>query len=455
MASSSTSPSSPTPPGKFSKLLRKGDTPTSPRAPPAQSTSHVEPSTTRSRRIARKPSRTLQNDPSPPSIAVESAPASGAELSRTQATASQAIARTRGRNATSPELSVPPSPSVRLGDLPARLTGWFSHFTGSNTDLGGLASNLSTATQMVPAASPKRIPSISRGSPGDGGPLSSVTRHGKGHLDKVMRYLTDSDAQPDHCTEPIWLLGVLHAGYEPPDPSQSPPPTSPTMPSHRRDSTESSLHTQLHRKSRAPPGAFTLQPNPSLQSVSSFTIESGGPSKFAASWPPVFYEDFTSLIWLTYRSNYTPIRDTSLESLLPLSPCDLEMMPSAGLPASPRRWNWPGQGEKLWTSDTGWGCMLRTGQSLLANALIHLHLGRSKSAVYYQARADRILDWRRPLAPTVAEEHAVYVKILTWFFDTPSPLSPFGVHRMALAGKALGKDVGTWFGPSTAAGSIK
>lgn len=255
-----------------------------------------------------------------------------------------------------------------------------------------------------------------------------------------MRYLTDSDATPDHCTDPIWLLGVQHVGYEPPDPSQSPPPTSPTMPSHRRDSTESSLHTQLHRKSRAPPGAFTLQPNPSLQSVSSFTIESGGPSKFAASWPPVFYEDFTSLIWLTYRSNYTPIRDTSLEALDPLSPCDLEMRPSTALPSSPRRWNWPGQGEKLWTSDTGWGCMLRTGQSLLANALVHLHLGRN---------------WRRPHAPTVAEEHAVYVKILTWFFDTPSPLSPFGVHRMALAGKALGKDVGTWFGPSTAAGSIK
>lgn len=49
----------------------------------------------------------------------------------------------------------------------------------------------------------------------------------------------------------------------------------------------------------------------------------------------------------------------------------------------------------------------------------------------------------------------MYVKILTWFLDTPSPIVPFGVHRMALAGKALGKDVGSWFGPSTAAGAIK
>jgi cysteine protease ATG4 len=49
----------------------------------------------------------------------------------------------------------------------------------------------------------------------------------------------------------------------------------------------------------------------------------------------------------------------------------------------------------------------------------------------------------------------MYVQILTWFFDSPSPFCPFSVHRMALAGKELGKDVGQWFGPSTAAGAIK
>lgn len=84
--------------------------------------------------------------------------------------------------------------------------------------------------------------------------------------------------------------------------------------------------------------------------------------------------------------------------------------------------------------------MLRTGQSLLANALIHLHLSRS---------------WRRPTQSSFTAEYVQYIKILTWFLDTPSPQSPFGVHRMALAGKELGKEVGSWFGPSTAAGAIK
>ncbi|KAG9124898.1 Cysteine protease atg4 [Ceratobasidium sp. 392] len=431
MPPSSSSPTSGASSQKLSKLLHKHE-------PPGGSSSQA-PEPSRSRRIPRKPSRTPHD--SSPTLSVDQASTTGAELSRAPSTASQAVARAQTRANPAPELTViAPSPSVRLGDLPTRLTSWFSHLTGSSTDLG-LASNLSSAAQMVPSSSPRRVPSLSRGSPSDGGPLSAAARHGRGHLDKVMRYLTDSDATPDHCTDPIWLLGVQHPGHEPPDPSQSPPPTqSPTMPSHRRDSTESSLATQLHRKNRVPPGGFTLHPNPSLTSVSSFTIESGGPSKYAGSWPPAFYEDFTSLLWLTYRSHYTPIRDTSLEALAPLAPCDMDMLPRESLPASPRRWNWPGQADKSWTSDTGWGCMLRTGQSLLANALIHLHLGRN---------------WRRPHYPMFAEEHAVYVKILTWFFDTPSPLAPFGVHRMALAGKALGKDVGTWFGPSTAAGSIK
>jgi cysteine protease ATG4 len=99
-------------------------------------------------------------------------------------------------------------------------------------------------------------------------------------------------------------------------------------------------------------------------------------SKHPAHWPPEFYADFTSRVWITYRSHFPPIRDSSLavlereqaESAAAGSPVPVSSSPPT------KRW-WPG-GEKGWTSDTGWGCMLRTGQSLLATALIHLHLGR-------------------------------------------------------------------------------
>lgn len=112
--------------------------------------------------------------------------------------------------------------------------------------------------------------------------------------------------------------------------------------------------------------------------------------------------------------------------------------------------------------------MLRTGQSMLANALIHLHLGRGKFSVRQgmQRGGADVSDWRVPAskpdsesgsraAVEELEDYATYVRLLSWFLDDPSPLCPFSVHRMALIGKELGKEVGEWFGPSTAAGALK
>ena len=72
-----------------------------------------------------------------------------------------------------------------IRDLPTRLSGWFSHaFSSSSTDLS--------------------LPSL----------LSAAACYGSCHLDRVVRYLLDSDAQLDRCADPIWLLGVRHLGYE-------------------------------------------------------------------------------------------------------------------------------------------------------------------------------------------------------------------------------------------------
>jgi len=65
------------------------------------------------------------------------------------------------------------------------------------------------------------------------------------------------------------------------------------------------------------------------------------------------------------------------------------------------------------------------------------------------------IDWRKRAVPAESEDYFSYLKIITLFLDTPGPEAPFSIHRMALAGKTLGKEIGQWFGPSSAAGAIK
>ena len=245
----------------------------------------------------------------------------------------------------------------KLSDMGTRLSGWFSHTfsSSSSTDLS-LPTILANTTPMASSPTKKA---------GGGLGILTAAKHGKGHLDKAMRYLLDSDATPDKCTDPIWLLGVQHPGYEPP-----PPPSSEPPPSGRRSSMDIRRSGSIRSSISSIRGA-TSSPEPSL------THQQRNPG---ANWPPGFYADFTTRIWLTYRSHYPPIRDHSLAQLEGEASGQLSNQPVS---ASPRKWGFLGGGEKGWTSDSGWGCMLRTGQSLLANALIHLHLGRGMSSCFF------------------------------------------------------------------------
>ncbi|KAJ2925397.1 hypothetical protein H1R20_g11678, partial [Candolleomyces eurysporus] len=213
-------------------------------------------------------------------------------------------------------------------------------------------------------------------------------------LGRVTNNLLESEFAPDQTADPIWLMGVQHPGFKQP---------SGSSPSHIA-STTSSIGT------------------------------SGNRSSLGSIWPQEFYSDFGSLIWLTYRSNFpSPLKDEKLEDLPDIKSGQFDG--GTKIPSTKPRWK---SGETGLSSDSGLGCMIRTGQSLLANALIHVQLGR---------------DWRKPSHPVLTSRYATYVQILTWFLDTPE--APFSIHRMALAGKELGVPVGQWFGPSVAAGALK
>ncbi|XP_036409673.1 cysteine protease ATG4B-like [Megalops cyprinoides] len=107
----------------------------------------------------------------------------------------------------------------------------------------------------------------------------------------------------------------------------------------------------------------------------------------------------SSRLWFTYRKHFQPIGGTG---------------PS---------------------SDTGWGCMLRCGQMILAEALVCRHLGRG---------------WRWVKGQKQGEE---YLSILSAFIDKED--SCYSIHQIAQVGVGEGKGIGQWYGPNTVAQVLK
>nr|CAD7588644.1 unnamed protein product [Timema genevievae] len=118
-----------------------------------------------------------------------------------------------------------------------------------------------------------------------------------------------------------------------------------------------------------------------------------------------FKSDFSSKFWLTYRREFPILNGSNF------------------------------------TSDCGWGCMLRSGQMLLAQALVCHYLGR---------------DWRwnedqLPNSSKLFKEDCSHRKIIKWFGDNPSPNSPLSIHMLVSLGEASGKRPGDWYGPGAVA----
>ncbi|WAR23264.1 ATG4D-like protein [Mya arenaria] len=109
-----------------------------------------------------------------------------------------------------------------------------------------------------------------------------------------------------------------------------------------------------------------------------------------------FKQDFQSRLWFTYRRDFQALPNTRF------------------------------------TTDCGWGCMLRSSQMMLAQAFIIHFLGR---------------DWR--VHTQSKEQETFYRMIIQWFGDSNSDQCPFSVHRLAEIGKTFGKQPGEWYGPSS------
>ena len=114
--------------------------------------------------------------------------------------------------------------------------------------------------------------------------------------------------------------------------------------------------------------------------------------------------DYKSRILMTYRNNFMPI------------------------------------GNDKFTSDIGWGCMIRSGQMILAELLIRNLLGRS---------------WRLIKEEFKKHYSIAHKDILVYFLDKPNPKCYFSIHRFIHIGLNYGKKEGDWYGPETISHIIK
>lgn len=262
------------------------------------------------------------------------------------------------------------------------------------------------------------------------GSLPEMNNVGLGQYKRIVQYFWDPEPKNnEEPGTPIWCLGEEHRDDGSPGKSVS----QLEKPKERVDPAQYSTDPQRPTSSQQTDGRKPTQAD---------RVTCGDPTD--NGWPASFVDDFESKIWLTYRSGFPPIPKSK----------DPGAAQSMSLAVRLRSHLVDSEG---FTTDTGWGCMIRSGQSLLANALSILRLGRSTVFFLFlfyalfkihEFPANCELDWRRS-SQGVGES-----PLLSLFADDPS--APFSIHRFVQYGAtACGKYPGEWFGPSATARCIQ
>jgi cysteine protease ATG4 len=187
--------------------------------------------------------------------------------------------------------------------------------------------------------------------------------------------------------DPVWCLGRSYtlSTPKPSHGSSSPPlpPTASTPPADTSTNIDAAAaaatapipaaagrvnHSHEHEQQgglSTPPDSVASSFDSALAYSDSALPDDGG------GWPPAFLDDFESRIWMTYRTGFEVI------------PRSTDPRAASALSFTMRLKTSFGDQTGGFSSDTGWGCMIRSGQSLLANALLIAHLGRGMSSTSF------------------------------------------------------------------------
>lgn len=191
-----------------------------------------------------------------------------------------------------------------------------------------------------------------------------------GRYKRLVQYFWDPEPTYDTTSKsPIWCLGEEYLVPEKSSSSTaitgSPPHEGGYLPTHSLPTTKA-----------------TTPPDSTAGSLGSSSVHDDcDTASTDGGWPTAFLDDFEAKIWLTYRSNFPAIPKSQNPKALSAMSLTVRL-----------RSQLVDQGG--FTSDTGWGCMIRSGQSLLANALLTLRMGRgllSRIAIFnIRANDDRM-----------------------------------------------------------------
>jgi cysteine protease ATG4 len=180
--------------------------------------------------------------------------------------------------------------------------------------------------------------------------MNDIERVGRTFLRVIYDPLPTNDG-----TSPIWCLGQQ---YDP----KLPPCQSPSS-----DAT------------KTPPVAASPSPTPQVERTAGTDDDSWirtsievserkeaangeDPAQYG-NWPQPFLDDLETRIWMTYRSGFSAIQKSQ------------DRKSTSAMSFRVRMQNLAQNG---FTSDQGFGCMIRSGQCILANALLSLRLGRGQ-----------------------------------------------------------------------------
>ncbi|XP_059610552.1 cysteine protease ATG4C [Phlebotomus argentipes] len=188
--------------------------------------------------------------------------------------------------------------------------------------------------------------------------------------------------------QPIWLLGrCYHRKFSPPPSMESSMELNP-MTMEARFVDGEPLDDVVEG----------LDPDAVHELGTDVVDEQNGDTSWEEEGVDAFKRDFMSRLWMTYRREF------------------------------------PAMNGGQFTSDCGWGCMLRSGQMMLAQGLICHFLGRNWR-------------WDPDTQLYTTQEDNLHRKIIRWFGDISSRNSPFSIHTLVTLGQEAGKKPGDWYAP--------